>query len=289
MRGFSLIEILIALAVVAILASMTIVGFRYFQNRVSLDNNVLQIVSALELARNRTISSLDENYYGVHFSTTSYVVFPGPSYDPVNAANEIHDIPALLEIFSINLNGGGQEIIFDRLTGRTSQPGQIGLRMASDPGQTKIVYIESSGRIGLASSIISTSGRLVDSRHVHFHYSRNITTNEEIIKLVFLDPPNASTTEEIAIKDYLIGGDLDWSGTISAGGENQAVEVRTHNLNNATTTFSITRDRRYNTKAVSMFISGDSGVSGLNSLINYTVDGTTTPGASIYASSLGWQ
>jgi len=282
--GFSLIEILIALVVVAILASMTIAGFRYFQNRVSLDNNALQIVSALELARNRTIASLDENYYGVHFSTTSYVVFPGPSYDPANISNETHDLPALLEIFSINLNSGGQEIIFDRLTGRTSQPGEVGLRMATDPAKAKTVYIESSGRVGLASSTVSMSGRLADSRHVHFCYNRAINTDNENISIVFLDPPNASTTEEIAIKDYLIGGDFEWSGNVIVNGENQAVEVRTHNLNNATTTFSITRDRRNNTKEMQMFLSDDSG-----SLIEYAVDGTTTAGASIYVSEPEWQ
>lgn len=285
MRGFSLVELLIAISVLAILATLTIAGFYSFRSSVNLDEEAEKLVSVLRLAQNKTVASVDGAVYGVRFEANKYILFTGLPYGTSSPSNEIFNLPSGLEISSIGINGGGQEIVFSRLTGGTQNWGEIALRILVEPFRTKTVYIASSGAVSVDAFPSSSSGRIIDSRHVHFGYSRTIDTANEILSLTFDDPPNSPETEEIIINNYLVGGQLYWQGTVAVGGSEQIIEIKTHQLNNSSTTFSINRDRRYNNKALSIFLSGDAG----NSLIEYTADGTTTPGSSVFASEPQWQ
>lgn len=285
MRGYTVIELLVVIFIIVVLASLTIAGFRFFTHQISLDSSVEQIVETLNLAQNKTVASVSESSYGVHFATNSFTLFTGSSYNPADPANEIFDLANEVEIFDIALAGGGQDVIFNRLTGNTKQFGQISLRLVSRPAEIKNIYIESSGKIGFAEAPVSTNNLIKDSRHVHFIYDHLIDTSTENLILVFSDPPNPNVEQEIIIKDNLTSGNVNWQGTVAVNGEPQTLEVKTHKLNNATTTFSIHRDRRFNNKDLSIFISGEPGFS----LINYTADGTTTPGTSDWVSEPIWQ
>lgn len=123
-----------------------------------------------------------------------------------------------------------------------------------------------------------------DSRHVHFDYSRLISTSTESLILTFTY--DSSTLQEtILIADNLKEGQIFWEGEINVGGEIQKLKIHTHRLNNPDTQFSIHRDRRYNNKALKIEISGDSS----GSLIEYSADGLSTTKTSIYASEPQWQ
>jgi len=65
----------------------------------------------------------------------------------------------------------------------------------------------------------------------------------------------------------------------------QKIKIHTHKLNAAgfETQFSIHRDRRFNTKAVDIEISGD--LPSPNKIIQYDAAGVTTPGDSLYVFS----
>jgi hypothetical protein len=117
---------------------------------------------------------------------------------------------------------------------------------------------------------------------VHFDYSRAIDVGGgEKVTLSFNNSPNPTVTQDIVIRDNLdANGQLDWKGTVAVGGADQTVEIKTHQLNNPATTFSVNRDRRYNTKPLSIFLSGEPG----NSLIDYTATGATARGASPWVS-----
>lgn len=277
--GFTLVEIIIVIFILAILAGAAIAAFRFFQRGAALNDNAEQISNTLRLAQNRAISSLNASSCGIHFENSRYILFYGSPYNSSSASNEIFNLPSGLEIYAVNLAGGGQEIIFDRLTGRTSQAGNVGLRMASDHSQSKTIYVNSAGQISFTSQGTSPTGRIADSRHIHFNYNRAIDTNTEKITLSFSDPPNPATNQDIIIKDNLdANGQIYWRGTVSVGNSNQTIEVRTHQLNSPSSIFSINRDRRYNDKALTVTISGD----GSGSLISYTAEGQEERGTSIY-------
>jgi len=281
-KGFILIELLVVIFILVLLAGLVVANFRFFQTKTNLEETALQLVSVLSLAQNKAIASEGETPFGVRLENNRYTLFLGSTYQPSSPSNQQYLLTNGLEIFDISLNGGGQDIVFNRLDGRTSQFGQFGVRLTSNPSQTKTIYIESSGRAGLSASS-SSDVRQKDSRHVHFNYGRVINTNSENIVLTFSNP---TTTQEIVIKDNLdANGQINWQGEVAVGGQNQKIEVKTHQLNNPGTIFSITRDRRHNNKALSISLSGEPGYN----LVDYTDTGTTTIGSSIYVSNLEWQ
>ncbi len=131
----------------------------------------------------------------------------------------------------------------------------------------------------------SDDNRIKDSRHVHFDYSRAVLTATEKLTLIFANSPNPDVSQDIIIADNLIAGQIFWEGEVLVGGEMQAVKIQTHRMNNPDTQFSLRRDKRYNTKAVNMTISGDAS----GNLIQYQSNGQTTKGTSIYVADPNWQ
>ncbi|MBI4101711.1 MAG: hypothetical protein HY443_01980 [Candidatus Nealsonbacteria bacterium] len=287
--GFLLVELLTIVGILAILAALAISSFRYFERGSGLKNEAGEIIGILRIAQNKTLASEGADQWGVYFSSSTnpqqYILFRGANYASRNPSfDEPHSVTVKTELYQTDL-GGGDQVVFDRITGRTSFPGSFSLRLKTDPSRVETVYVESSGMVGLVSpSVPSEEDRLTDSRHVHFDYSRLVATSTETIKFIFtFDGQEASTT--IGIANNLKNGQIFWEGEISAGGETQKIEIRTHRLNNPDTQFSVHRDLRYNTKALSLEISGDAS----GNLISYDVNGQTTKGVSIYAANPAWQ
>jgi hypothetical protein len=259
-----------------------------FINKITDVNNVIQeFANILRLAQNKTLSSENSSQYGVYLdnvaSPNKYTLFKGESYALRDvSADQIYSLPESAEFFEINL-GGSNEVVFIKLTGQISQPGDVSIRLKSDTSQVKSIYLDNSGAISFASSSSpSDVSRIKDSRHLHFDYSRNINTASENITLNF---NNGSVVQTFPISDHIADGQIKWSGTFSVNGSDQTIEISTHKLNSPETQFSIKRDRRLNDKAVKITISNDSS----GYLVNYSADGLTTDFTSLYVSNLNWQ
>lgn len=287
--GFVFIELMVVIAILVMLAAIAIPAFRFFQKESDLNNSVEQIINALRLAQNKTLASEGDSQWGLYFSTTSslhqYTLFQGASYvDRQASLDEIHKLPKSVEIYEINLESGGGETVFERISGLTQQFGTVSLRLKADNTKTATVYIENSGLAGLAVPLSpSDENRIKDSRHVHFDYTRIITISTESLILTF----EGSVVENIVIADNLEDGQISWEGIVSVGGDNQHIKIHTHTFNDFEegTQFCIHRDRRYNNKALLVEISDD--LTGF--LIDYSADGLTTIKTSIYASDASWQ
>jgi len=283
--GFTFIEMLVIIGIFAILVLATVTAFRIFQRESELDNKIQELVSILKLAQNRTLASEQASQYGVYFdnnvSPHQYVIFKGANYLGRDASyDQVYKLPETIEIYEINL--GGSEIVFNRLTGTTLQPGNVKLRLKNDVSKTQTVYIENSGQVGLITpSGASDDNRLKDSRHIHFDYGRIIDTDTERIILNF----GGLAQQEIIISQNLEENQIYWEGEVNVGGETQRIKIHTHRLNSPDTQFSVHRDRRYNNIGLSISVSGD----GTGNLIDFSADGLTTISTSIYVSNLVWQ
>lgn len=255
--GFTFIELLIVIAVLAVLAAIFVSTRTFFSLRPDLDNSIEEVVSALELAQSRTLASEGLNQYGVHFDTATvpnqYVLFKGSGYDVRDVASDmVFNIPNTIEIYSISL-GGSDEVVFKRVTGLSSQSGSISIRLKNDPAKNGTIYVEESGRVGRAAPSTPPDTRVKDSRHVHSDYSRIIDTVTEKITLTF----GGGATQDIIIANNLQGGQVYWEGEIVVDGSTQKIKIHTHRLNNPDTQFCIHRDPRYNDKSLIINISGD--------------------------------
>ena len=145
-NGFTLVELLIVLSILALLIGITLTTFISFRKSQSLALDVQTITSVLRQARNQTLSSKNASVYGVHFSQGVVTLFTGATYTVGAATNEDFNLSGADTIVTISLAGGGSDVVFIRLTGETVQNGTI---VVSSPStsQAKTVTIYKTGLI----------------------------------------------------------------------------------------------------------------------------------------------
>lgn len=288
--GFTLVEILVIVGIMVILIALAIPSYRFFQQESDLVNNTEEIINTLRLAQNKTLASERASQYGVYFdqstSPQQYTLFKGSNYASRDISfDEVRKLSKSIEISEINFNGGGSEVIFDRISGTTSQHGYISIRLKDNPAKTKTVYIANSGKVELTSpSTPSDTERIKDSRHVHFNYNQNVQ-NAVTLRLVF--PDYLSDNYDIPFQNYLNADktEFSWEGIVSVGPDGskteQRLKIHTHSLTVMATQFCIHRplspDQSYNDKALNILLDTEE-------LIKYASDakGTTTKGSSIW-------
>jgi Tfp pilus assembly protein FimT len=288
--GFTIVELLTVIAIFFIICGIAAQIFPVFQKEGELSNSTEKIINILRLGQSKTLASEGASQYGVYFDITTnphrYILFKGANYASreVNS-DEVHEISKSVEIYEIILGGGGQKVVFSRLTGETANSGKVSLRLKSDNSKIKIIGIQSSGKITLGvEPLPSDSNRTKDSRHVHFNYSRVIDTVNETITLTF-SYDSSTVIQNIAISSNMVAGQIYWEGEVNVNGQNQKIKIHTHRLNNPDTLFSVHRDMRFNNKALKVSISGD--LSG--NLIEYSADGLATNSTSLFVNNLQWQ
>jgi prepilin-type N-terminal cleavage/methylation domain-containing protein len=287
MKGFTLIELVVVLALVALFTGLAIPALRIAQRGSALNDESLSMVAVLRLAQSRTVSSEQASKYGVFFDMSTspdrYVLFRGETYAARDvASDEVHALPVSVEIAGTTLPGA--ETVFQKVSGAASGAGSITLRLVLNPEKEEQVYVSTSGAIQRTSVFMpSDAERQKDSRHVHFSYTgRTITAATERLRFVF-----SSTTYDIVITNAMEDGQIFWQGDVLVDGETQTLQIQTHRLNDPVlgTQFSIIRDKSKNTKAVTIEISGDD----TGDLIRYDAQGQTTKGNSFYVSIPLWQ
>lgn len=284
-KSFTVVEFLVVFSVLAVLIIISAGAFILFQRKSDLNYGTEEIINVLRIAQNKTLASEGTSQYGVYFDNitvpSQYTLFKGSDYASREISfDKVYKLSEKVEIYAINL-GGGNEVVFERLTGNSNLSGDLSLRLKTDPTNSQIIYIEASGQISMSSPAVpSDDDRIKDSRHLHFDYSRAIDTATETLTLDF-----GTKTENILITDNMKDGQIYWQGEIDVDGETQELKIHTHRLNNPDTQFCIHRDRRYNSKALTITISGD----GSGALIDYSVDGSIISSTSIYVSNIDWQ
>ena len=147
MRGFTFIEIIIVLAIIFIILTITMVSLGNFKENQYLKNNVNEAVSLINQARSRTLSSENFSQYGIHFASSQIVLFKGASYVAGDSNNIILPLSDFIEIPAISLEGGGSDLIFEKLNGKTNQHGSVIFRAKNDFSKTKTIIIKITGLV----------------------------------------------------------------------------------------------------------------------------------------------
>ncbi|MEK7589712.1 MAG: hypothetical protein AAB475_00450 [Patescibacteria group bacterium] len=146
-KGFSFIEALIIISISVSLIVGVVVGFSKFNENQIIESTTSEVLSELDKARALTIASYDNTVYGVHIESDKIIFFKGGTYSPVGTDNKITKLSARISISNILLSGGGDDIIFQRLTGKTNNYGTLTISLVSDLAKTKIITIQESGII----------------------------------------------------------------------------------------------------------------------------------------------
>ncbi len=145
--GFSLIEILTVIAILTILSTIIWSALAGFNKNKALDRMATEAVSTLEKARSLTLAAKNNIAYGVHFQSDRIILFEGDTFSSIDPNNEETVLNSLVTISDIMISGDGDDIVFDRLTGKTSQDGTVTFSLVSDSSATTTINISSTGII----------------------------------------------------------------------------------------------------------------------------------------------
>lgn len=278
-KGVTFMEVVVVMAILGILTAIAVPAFVFFQKGSTLDNDAEQIINLLSLAQSKTLASENSGQYGVFFNTGvsphQYILFKRADFASRDAGyDKVYALSAGLEFYDVDFEDSN-EVVFEKLTGLFEHPGSVSLRIISEPGKNKTIYVEGSGQAGFSSPSLPGAGRVEDWRHVHIDYTRLISETSEIVDLY----SDGVLIQQINMADFLQGGNFYWEGEIDVAGETQILKIHTHTLN--PTQWCIHRDGRYNNKALTISVSGDN--SGF--LADYSADGLNFSSESIYVSS----
>lgn len=144
-KGFSLIETLAVVAIGMILATVVLFSFSSFRNNKVVDITADEVLSVINEARVKAVSSEDYSRFGVHFEAGRIVFFKGDIFIEPNSSNIETTLSSLVEISDISLSGGGSSIVFQKLTGKTSNYGSLRVRLKSDNSKYKTISVKSTG------------------------------------------------------------------------------------------------------------------------------------------------
>src|SRR3989344_37957 len=146
-RGLSIIELLILIAVIGVLTAVIIPQFSKIRENQVLKSGVEDLLSSINNARGKTLSSLNSSEYGVHFESEKVIIFKGKVFSAGATDNETINIVTPASISNVTLDGVSGisgDIYFNRLSGIPSDTGTI---TVSTPSFSKIITISATGII----------------------------------------------------------------------------------------------------------------------------------------------
>ena len=143
-RGFSLVEILVVVALIGIVATIATAGFPIFTKQNALDKGTAVIRSVLEEARSMSLNSNGFSEYGVHFESSRVVRFRGVIYSAGSSDNVPKNLGSYVMISAINL-GGSSDVVFKKRSGEADPFGTVELSRADDSSVKKIITIYRTG------------------------------------------------------------------------------------------------------------------------------------------------
>ncbi len=145
-----MLETLIAVSIIALIATVIIWPFVAFRNAKQLDGAAEDILSLLHEAQTRTLSSDGASQYGVYFENAKITLFKGAVFPGVgNPDNKEVILHNSLTISNISLVGGGSSVVFKRLSGATDQSGTVAVSLVADNSQQRVIMVSAAGSASL--------------------------------------------------------------------------------------------------------------------------------------------
>lgn len=153
-KGFTLVELLITIAIVVIIGAIGFINFANYRQRNNVKLTAQEIIALLRDAQNRAIAQDSGTSWGVQFNNPSstYAEFSGGSFSPGSILSQ-SSLPTNL-IFLVPGPGTSSSVVFATLTGApTSTSGMVSTTVPFativDPGNpnsvSSSIYINPNG------------------------------------------------------------------------------------------------------------------------------------------------
>ncbi len=136
-RGFTMIEILLVMAIIAIVTTFSAVFYSRFLTQNAVANAADQVAGQIQKARIYAMSGKQNSNWGVSFTSPILTLYSGASYAARN--------PSLDEKFRINSNVSVTGLLDLNIARATGVPGAVTTVTISAGNNIKTVTINSQG------------------------------------------------------------------------------------------------------------------------------------------------
>lgn len=141
MRGFTLLEVLLAIATLAILVGVSAPVLQNFQGRSDLDAAVMTQVATLRRAEELSRGISNDSQWGVKMATGTATLFKGSSFSTRDSSFD--ESAEISEYVSIS---GANEFVFSRLGATTTAIGTTTMLFLTT-GDSRSITVNKKGSI----------------------------------------------------------------------------------------------------------------------------------------------
>lgn len=147
MKGFTLIELMFSIAIVAILSTIVVGSFRTAQTKKEEQGIVQTLLADLDKQKSDTQAGKSGLNYGVKFNDTNYELFNGTTYS-LNSVDKTITLNPKFKLSETIVNA--QNIIyFSKINGAANENATITVSHISNLVPPLILTIEKSGSISV--------------------------------------------------------------------------------------------------------------------------------------------
>lgn len=139
-QGFTVIEVLLVVALIALLGTLAAPVYQTFQVEAQLDTALDEVSGALHAAQLAAMSGIDGTSHGIHFEADSFTRFTGSTYTAADPENSVTVLPPQITLSS----GLGTDLIY---TGGEGIPSSTGTITLSSTSNTHVLTINALGTI----------------------------------------------------------------------------------------------------------------------------------------------
>ncbi len=150
-QGFTLVELIVVMAIFATISGVVTVSLSNFLAASSLENTVKQLVQNIRKAQSYSMMRVKDDQWGVYFDDNgggagqSFTFFKGSNYGLDASYDDVHELPDNLSFSNISFNGGGNEIVFEKVIGETINTGSIDVLQSN--GSAYTITINTLGQL----------------------------------------------------------------------------------------------------------------------------------------------
>jgi len=148
-KGFTLIELVISIGLIAILATVSAVNFFNYKNAQSVDLTGKEIVSMLRNAQNNSFSQESGTRWGVYFQNTAsssyFALFKGSVYSSASTTQQ-NPLPSNVQ-FLLPASGASSTVVFAPITGVPNASITIRVSLINNINVSSTIIVNANGQI----------------------------------------------------------------------------------------------------------------------------------------------
>jgi prepilin-type N-terminal cleavage/methylation domain-containing protein len=145
-KGFSLMEVILVVLLMSIAIGFSVLYYQSSQVRADINAQTSELAGYLRLQQSRAESGLEGGIHSIHLEEDSYSLFSGAVFNEEDNQNKTTQMPETIRIININLNGGGNDIIFSSPQGSTENYGTFEI-YSDQIKKTNLIEVTEMGTI----------------------------------------------------------------------------------------------------------------------------------------------